>query len=190
MKVKIWSIAVLVTFGLLSAIAHSQVTAGSDTAPPPGTFTLRPSTYSGGGLGGPYSHPTYAYDGSFTTASTGSVVQLIGIKGATVSYETWFGFPSAPPGASGIQLNVNSAAVSSRGGDAILYYSLDRGATFKTVYSVNNSSRGQQTDVISLSDTQDLTQVRVKGWIVADTDGTFQSTASQSIYEIWISGND
>src|ERR1700683_16489 len=184
MKGKIQSVAVLLMLGFLSTVAISQEAADAGTASPSATFTLRPSAYSGGGAGGPYINPTYAYDDNFTTASTGSVVE--GNKGAKVSYETWFGFPSAPPDASGIQLNVNSSAATGRGGDAILYYSLNGGTTFETIYSVLNSSRAKQTDVISLSDTQDLTQVQVKGYILADTDGTFGSTASQSIYEIWI----
>jgi hypothetical protein len=188
MKAKIQSIAVLLMLGFVSTAAISQAAPDVDTASPSATFTVRPSAYSGGGAGGPYLDPTYAYDDNLSTASTGSVSQAI--KGAKVSYETWYGFPSAPPDASAMQLNVSSSAASGRGGDAILYYSLNGGTTFQPIYSVLNGSRAKQTDVISLSNTQDLTQVQVKAYILADTDGTFLSTASQSIYEIWITGTD
>jgi hypothetical protein len=188
MKGTIHSIAVLLMLGFLSTAAISQEAADVGTASPSATFTLRPTAYSGGGAGGPYLDPTYAYDDNLATASTGSVSEAI--KGAKVSYETWYGFASAPPDASAIQLNVSSSASTGRGGDAILYYSLNGGSTFQIIYSVLNGSRAKQTDVISLTDTQDLTQVQVKAYILADTDGTFLSTASQSIYEIWISGTD
>jgi hypothetical protein len=186
-------IAVWFVTGLLSALTLAQ-TSGAQTPGlqdnAPGTFSTRPSEYSGGGTSGSgYFNPPYAYDGSFTTASTDSVSQ--GFKGSTVAYETWFGFSSKPPGATNIQLNVNSAASVGPGGGALIYYSLDGGRTFTGLSSIfNNKSRPQQTDVLPLNDTQDLTQVQVKAYIMAVSVGMGASSASQSVYEIWISGSD
>jgi len=152
-----------------------------------GSFTLRPTSYIAG-FGG-YANPTYAYDNDFTTAS--SIDSLRFAKGASFVTETWLGFPSAPPGASGLQLNINSLGAAGRGGQVILYYSLDGGTTYQTVYTIRPlQSRGQQTDTITLSSSQDLTKVRVQGYALVFTDGTFVSEASQSIVEIWITGTD
>lgn len=211
MKVKVPLISASIALGLLSTLGEGQVsypTLSTHLANPSihtniisnlrairngipqtplASFTLWPSTYSG--TPG-YPNPTYAYDDNFTTASSVSLTQLG--KGANARLEDWFGFPAAPSGATGLTLNINSSAVTGTGGDAIIYYSLDGGATFTTVYNLlSNHSRAQQTDVITLSDSQDLTQVRVRaqaGAVVISPGG--ESTASQSVYEIWISGND
>jgi hypothetical protein len=174
MKTKIWRIAALAALALLSCMAVGQE---------PGAFTLRPSTSSG-----TYLNPASAYDGSFTTYSYGTVTQSL--KGAKSKTETWSGFSSAPPGASGMQLNINSSATTQTGGTAEIDYSLNGGTTFTSVYFLENTSRGQQTDSIALSNTQDLTKVRVKGNVYAFSDGTYNTTSMQKVYEIWISGTN
>lgn len=175
METKMWRIVALATLALLSGMAVGQE--------PPGAFTLRPTASSG-----TYLNPASAYDGSFTTYSYGSVTQSL--KGTKSKTETWSGFSSAPPGASGMQLNINSSATTQTGGTAQLEYSLDGGTTFTSVYFLENTSRGQQTDSIALSNTQDLTKIQVKANVFAFSDGTYNTTSTQKVYEIWISGTD
>jgi len=174
MQTKLSRIVALVTLALLSSMAVGQEM---------GAFTLRPTSSSG-----TYLNPASAYDGSLTTYSYGTVTQSL--KGAKTKTETWSGFSSAPPGASGMQLNINSSATTQVGGTAEIDYSLDGGTTFTSVYFLENTSRGQQTDSIALSNTQDLTKVRVKGSVFAFSDGTYNTTSTQKVYEIWISGTD
>jgi hypothetical protein len=150
-------------------------------------FTLRPTSYIAGWGG--YAWPLYAYDNNLSTAS--SIDSLRYAKGANTISETWLGFASAPPGASEMQLHINSAAASGEGGTVTLFYSLDGGVTYQVIYRVFPlQSRGQQTDTITLSSSQDLTKVRVQGSALVFSDGTFWSSAAQSIYEIWITGTD
>ncbi len=176
MKIKVWRTLSLVLGMLLATYAAAS------------TFTVRPSAYFSSGGGVPYSNPPYAYDGNFTTASIG--FEREAVKGFILSYETWWGFPSAPPGATQMQLNVSSAYSSTRGGYAYLWYSLDGGNTFTQVYAEEGQVRGQETNVIPLSESQDLTKVRVEVRCMAGSDGTFQSASEQWVYEIWISGTE
>lgn len=116
----------------------SDAVVSKDSRPVPGTpFTIRPTTYSGSPG---YANPPLAYDSSLTTASNGSVSRFQ--KGSSFKTETWFGFPSAPPGASGMQLNINSAANTGLNGTAMISYSLNGGTTFTTVYFLEDGSRG------------------------------------------------
>jgi hypothetical protein len=152
----------------------------------PGPFTVRPSSYINGFI--PYLNPTYAYDGNLNTASTGTVNEAI--KGAKSAIETWDGFPATPPGATGMKLNITSSASVTRGLGVTLSYSLNGGSTFTTVYFLESGSRSKQTDMVALSNSQDLTKVQVKGEATAFSDGTFISTDTQSIFEISVTGND
>jgi hypothetical protein len=147
-----------------------------------------PTEYSSACL--PYLNPTYAYDGNLSTNSSGSVVQ--GVKGAKSACETWYGF-SAVTGTN-FKLNVTSSGASGDEGGTggsgwfVLYYSLDGGATFKEIYFIENGSRGKKTDSISLSNSQDLAKVQVKGDATAldITMGGGAGFAHQEIYEISI----
>lgn len=202
MQTKLWSIATLMSLGLLSAMGVSQVAnpeahtlmmspvAANDdshggSVQNGASFTDRPSADSGSPG---YNSPAAAFDGNLTTASFSNLTQAI--KGATSRIETWFGFPSTPPGASGMVLNISSSASVGRGGTASLSYSLNGGTTFTSIYFLETGSRSKQTDMISLSNTQDLTKIQVKAQDAAFSDGTFVSTADQSIYEIWVTGTD
>src|SRR5260370_11130469 len=143
----------------------------------PGPFTLRPTTASG-----TYLNPASAYDGSLTTYSYGTVTQSL--KGAKTKTETWSGVSSAPPGASGMMLNINSSATTQTGGTAEIDYSLNGGTTFTSVYFLENTSRAQQTDSIALSNTQELTKIQVKGSVFVFSDGTYNTTSTQKLYQI------
>jgi hypothetical protein len=162
---------------LLSTFAHGQT---------PGTFTDRPTTYSSPGTS--YLNPAYAYDNNFSTAATASVTE--GVKGAKSDIEIWSGFSGAPGGANSMQLNVNSSASGNAGGIVTVSYSLNGGATFTTLYMIENATRGQQTDSVTLSNSQNLTEVQVKAEATALNIGSGAGTASNAVYEIWISGSD
>ena len=161
----------------LSVIAQAQT---------PGTFTDRPTIHSSPGT--PYLNPANAYDGSFSTSSTGNVTE--GVKGAKSDIEVWSGFSSAPGGANTIKLNVNSSASSNANGTVAVSYSLNGGSTFTTLYLIENGTRGQQSDSVTLSNSQDLTQVQVKAEATAFNIGSGIGTAQNAIFEIWISGSD
>lgn len=177
MKRKLIISAVPVIAVVLSVVAHAQT---------PGTFRDPPTTYSSPGT--PYLNPADAYDNNFSTAATASVTE--GVKGAKSDIEVWSGFSSAPAGANTIKLNINSSASANAEGFVAISYSLNDGATFTRLYMIQNATRGQQTDSVTLSNSQDLTKVQVKAQTTAFNTGSGIGTASNAVYEIWISGND
>jgi hypothetical protein len=146
-------------------------------------FIDRPSEYSSS-CDFPYSNPTYAYDGNPATYSYGEVSENNGVENAC---ETWYGFKSES-GTDMVLCILNSASTSSSGGTpvATLSYSLDGGSSFTDIYSIGKGSISETTSAVSLSNTQDLTKVQVKGEVaVAGVDG-YGAGADQAIYEIWI----
>jgi hypothetical protein len=152
------------------------------------SFTLRPTAYETG-AGGPFSEPALAYDDNFTSASVGTAAVVgQGHKGGDSATEIWYGFPSAPPGASGLELNISSSASIGHGGTAVLYYSTDGGSTFQQIYLYLIGSHPQSTVSVSLSSSQDLTKIQVKAQVTELSDGTFAASSTYSIYEVWISG--
>ena len=173
MKTKLIAMAVPL-FAVLSLTVHAQ------------TFTDRPTTQSTPGT--PYLNPAKAYDDNFSTAATASVTE--GVKGAKSDIEIWSGFSSAPGGANTIKLNVNSSASCNALGTVTVSYSLNGGSTFTVLYMLENGTRGQQTDSVSLSNSQNLTEVQVKAESTAFNTGSGIGTAANSAFEIWISGND
>lgn len=177
-KTLIMTVATLIVT-LLPVIANGQT---------PGTFRDPPTTSSSPGT--PYLNPSLAYDNNLSTAATASVTE--GVKGAKSDIEIWSGFSSAPSGANTIKLNVNSSASVNANGTVTVSYSLNGGAGFTTLYLLDfgGGTRGQQTDTITLSNTQDLTKVQVKAESTAFNIGSGIGTASNHIFEIWISGND
>lgn len=175
-KTLIMTVATLIVT-LLPVIANGQT---------PGTFRDPPTTSSSPGT--PYLNPSLAYDNNLSTAATASVTE--GVKGAKSDIEIWSGFSSAPAGANTIKLNVNSSASCNSNGTVTVSYSLNGGAGFTTLYILEGGTRGQQTDSVTLSNTQDLTKVQVKAESTAFNIGSGIGTASNHIFEIWISGND
>lgn len=181
MKMKIIRMATVILFGLLASMAAAQ------------TFTRRPTAFNSGGWS-PYVTPTNAYDNNSTTAATASVQQVgVGSKG---QQEIWYAFPSAPSGASGMQLNITSAAQETMPAclsaecSAEIQFDLGDGHGWQPVYIMEGvASRAKQTDVILLDDTQDLTKVRVLAVALADNPGGGTIRTQQQVYEIWISGN-
>lgn len=137
------------------------------------TTVFRPTTQTG--TGSLYSNPTNAYDGSATTFALASVG-----NGAAAT-ETWAGFAAA---GSPISINLKiTSEVDDSGGSASLDYSKDNGVTWANVYGVS-ANRSQTTDVISLPNTQDLTQVKVRA--SANSTSSPVTGVGHKIYEIWI----
>ncbi len=179
MNVKIWVASVSIAFGLLPMAALSQT-----------NFTLSPSTYT---TASGYYDPTYAFDGSFTSYAYAYVSERG--KGAHTQLEEWSGFPPAPGGATQMTLNIRSSGsvygVSGGTGSFAIDYSLDGGTTFTTAYMVNGGSLSVTTNTISLSDTQDLTQIIVKAQAFAFCINSLQGSLVQhQVYEIWVAGQD
>ncbi len=187
MRRRFWRTLILIGAVALATFANAQ-TSNEKNGEPANAFSVSPSEYSSGGQG--YDDPTNAYDGNLATASSASVAYgNIGSKGAI---ETWYGFPNAPAGATGMQLNVSSSESTTQGGSAWVEYSVDGGTTFQYMLEVIGccGTVPQHTIYEPLSDSQDLTKVQVKVEVIASSNGHFASTASQSVYEIWISGTD
>jgi hypothetical protein len=196
MKAKVLAVTVLVTLGLLLIWTKGQATSLDDSTsrlPKSGlttltAFTLRPTIFSPS-IG--YSNPALAFDANFSTASS-ITVSHVG-KGATSRTQDWWGFPNAPTGATGMTLNVNSSAATaggpSSGGAALVYYSLDNGANFTLLFIVQNGqTKVPSTNTLALSNSQNLSLVRVRAEASVYTLGPALQT-TQSVYEIWISGN-
>jgi hypothetical protein len=180
MRPRTLSTASLLLLGFLSTLAYAQE-----------QFTERPTEYSSN-CAFAYNNPPYAYDDNFSTASSQNLAQ--GGKGGKSACETWSGFASAS-GATDIQLNVSSSASVSSGSGAVgaasLSYSLDGGQTFNDIYYIaGTTSVNKQTFVINLSGSANLTEVQVKGYITVVSGNDNGAGATQSIYEIWITGND
>lgn len=172
------------------------------------TFAERPTAYSSTGT--PFMYPANAYDGNLGTAAVANAARVG--KGMVTDKETWYGFPVKPSGSNGMQLHIDSAVTMLVEGcisgpnecTASLQYSLNGGQSWIGVYFVENTSRALQTDVIPLSDSQDLTQVQVRAIayaaetcdsLVDPTDcppGSGRNTVrtTQQVFEIWITGND
>jgi len=152
-----------------------------------GQFQVRPSTYSNP-AGTAYNNPTYAYDNSPSSYSYINFVQTV--KSIRLAVEQWSGFPSAPPGATSMSLNISSSASISGNGfaDVEIKYSLDGGTTFTTLYDLTSGSTSR-VDSIPLSNNQDLTKIVVEGWVQASvlSANTSEDTYHQ-INDIWVSG--
>jgi len=129
-----------------------------------------------------YINPANAQDGNPGTFANGPLGG--GFMGR--SGEIWSGFAAGPSPRSTVTLKISSAANCGSTTDQVeLYYSLDAGATWNTIYSMGVSggscfNRPLQTDVFSLSVGQDLTRVQVKGLFNSP------GTSSHQVYDAWI----
>jgi hypothetical protein len=140
--------------------------------------TERPTTATANGVA--YTNPGNAEDGNLSTSSNG-----VSSPSQQLSGEIWSGFTNIS-GATSVKLKVSSAANCATSSDGIeLNYSLDGGSTWNLVYIMglfggSCVNRTQQTDIITLSNSQDLTQVKVLA--------LFSSTGSSShqVYDVWL----
>jgi hypothetical protein len=148
-----------------------------------------------------FSNPSYAYDGNAATAATASIAGPSGSAGSAATNETWSAIPAGPGGVTitAIVLEVLSYASITNTGTALLEYSLDSGATWNTLYSINSSvggsaSAAQQYYTAALLVGQDLTLIQVRASNSAatiptafDSHGTpiawSQGATVQNIYE-------
>jgi hypothetical protein len=140
--------------------------------------TVRPTTATAFGVG--YSNAANAEDGNLSTYASG-------IGGGSFSEEVWSGFGSVSGTPTQINLKISSAAncINASTDGIELSYSLDGGSTWNLVYVMglyggSCTNRSQQTDVISLSTSQNLSQVQVLG--IFYTSGS----ASHQVYDAWI----
>jgi hypothetical protein len=105
--------------------------------------------------------------------------------GGSSSKETiWSGFPAAVGVPTAVTLKVSSKAALSGEAAASLLYSIDGGANWVSIYSTGTGF-SQQTDSVVLLPAQNLTLVQVQASCTQDSE-TVPSTASHTIYEIWI----
>jgi hypothetical protein len=135
------------------------------------TTIYRPSAYSGGR----YINPAYAYDGISSTYSYANESNNLGAN------EYWYGFSAVLGTPSSVKLKITSSVGGSTGATALLAYSTDGGVNWTYIYS-GVHTRSQQTDDVVLSNSQDLTKVRVEAQVYAPITTGIQ----QNIYEIWI----
>jgi hypothetical protein len=142
------------------------------------TVTVRPTITTPFGVG--YTNAANAEDGNLSTFASG-------VGGGNFSEEVWSGFGSVSGTPTQINLKISSAAncVDASTDGLELNYSLDGGSTWNLVYIMGFYggpcvNRSQQTDIISLPLTQNLSQVQVFG--------AFYSTgsASHQVFDAWI----
>jgi hypothetical protein len=144
-----------------------------------GTVTVRPTVATANGVA--YSNPTNAEDGNLATFAAG-----ISAPNQQLSGEIWSGFGSVGGTPTQINLKISSAANCGDTNDGLeLNYSVDGGNTWNLVYIMglfggSCVNRPQQTDVISLPLTQNLSQVKVLA--------LFSSTGASShqVFDAWI----
>lgn len=89
-----------------------------------------------------------------------------------------------------LTLNVNSSASPSGPVQGCIAYSIDGGVTFTHIRCDSGSGWTQRTDTISLSASQDLTQIEIEVCVAGlkNPGGKF-SLEDISIYDIWTSGS-
>src|SRR5947207_13099832 len=95
MQMKTTRVAAVMLFGVVASMAAAQ------------TFTVRPTAFTTFLTHPQFANPANAYDNNSTTAATANLLQVG--KGGKDQGQQWYGFPSAPPGASGVQLHITSA---------------------------------------------------------------------------------
>lgn len=131
-----------------------------------------------------FTNPSNVWDGNSTTFSSAT-----SSHSSPLAYEdTWQGWPSASGSPTAIKLKITSQASVSGSGDTVtikLRYSLDGGSTYTNVYQTS-VSRALTTDVITLPNAQNLTQVKIDYLVqvTAILNGT--NSASGKLYEAWI----
>ncbi len=130
----------------------------------------------------PYANPANAQDGNAGTFASGVPSGAQGRGG-----EIWSGFGAGPGTRTVVNLKITSAAncVVFQADGIALDYSLNGGASWNTIYSMgvfggSCTSRAQQTDVISLSAGQDITQVQVRARFAS------LGNTSHQVYDAWI----
>lgn len=122
-------------------------------------------------------------DGSFAdavvfVAQSGTALSSIRFENYTLPYP--LGLPNS------LVLNVNYGAVKSGGAGVVgwlIQYSINGGSSFTTI-DTNTGSQGQTTGTVSLSASQDLSQVQIFAEATWTSGGTTVMTFS--VYEAWI----
>ncbi|HEX4602976.1 MAG TPA: hypothetical protein VH724_03210 [Candidatus Angelobacter sp.] len=158
-------------------LLQNHMTAGVICTVCGSTVTLRPSTFSS--PNGIYQNPGNVFDNNLITFANP-------LGSGSISTEIWSGFGTVSGTITAINLKVSSAyTVDSSFFDSVgVAYSTDGGSTWTAVYDVGfgtASSRGQQTDVVSLPVGTNLSTLQVDAFINGGP-----PSVNQQVYEIWI----
>lgn len=141
-------------------------------------FVFRPTAYSG-----TYASPALATDGDSATSSVGNVTA----QAFETSTETWRSMP-AYTGPAALTQVLKISSKFSFGGQGIsdaegkIEYSLNNGSTWTTLYDAH-AARSLTTDSITLSTSQDLTQIQARAFVSITAD---HGGANHSIVDIWV----
>lgn len=137
----------------------------------------RPTAFATVGGDLPFANPANAMDGNPSTSSTATSTT------STAHGEIWSGFASnVGTSASTIILKVSFATTfTAATGTVASFYSLNGGSTFSSITSLSVTNP-TTTFPISLSGSQDLTQVQVK-FVCTYTSGT---SVTATVVDIWI----
>ncbi len=180
-----------------------------------GGTTTRPTSFTNPAVAGDvaFLNPANAYDGSTTTASTGSAgVTSSGGTSTSAASCIWKGWAAAAAAVSSIQLNVTASATfsgtadpmgASASADVAYSYSYDAGVSWHTLANPGlsigggqtlSSSTGKQTYTAVIPSAIALTNIQVRAVATAEASGiagggpfptqTASCTVSASIYDI------
>lgn len=174
------STTVLYVKAVGKAMVTNHMTAGVTCTVCGSTVIVRPNTATN--QTGIYQNTGNAFDNSLTTYSNP-------LGSTSTSEAIWSGFSSVSGSISSINLKVSSSyTVDSSFFDSVgVAYSTDGGSTWTAVYDVgfgSASSRGQQTDVVSLPTTTNLSTFKVSAFI-----NGVPPSVNQNVYEIWVEVN-
>jgi hypothetical protein len=133
-----------------------------------------------------------AYDAA--GQSTSSAISVIGsVSSSLYRSRTFSAWQAASSGYSALTLNVNAQDVETNRtgstGQAVIRYSIDNGATWVGLVSSSSNGFTRGTSTVSLSATQDLSQVKVAACVQStaggDTAGPFETL---TVFDIWTAG--
>jgi len=135
--------------------------------------TLRPTTSSGA-----WDTQANAYDDSLATASS----EVSGGSGSS----TWSGFPDATETYTELHLYVSWGISGNDGDTFLLEYSLNGGSSWTPIRSGACTTTAQNTTDITLSTSQTISDIQVRGTTSQNPPKT--SGVTCSVYEIWTEG--
>jgi hypothetical protein len=165
-----------------SAGRSAKVYAGAPGVAPPTPLSptqtmtvIRPSSSTGN-----YTNQAAAYDNNLNQSASATVI------GVQAKLSEWSGFPAAAGTPSGIVLKVASSMTGNDSVIAQIDVSVDGGGSY-TNLSIDTDAFVERTDSLSLSPTQDMTLVRVRGSMsgLSAGVGSDRSFGTHLIAEIW-----
>jgi len=176
-----WVSAVSSSSGLESPLADPTPSGGgggghTNTNYSPTANSIPPEANAG------FQNPQNAYDGNSATFADGADTSQDVQNGLSPAGCIWSGFPLAGGSPLSVTLKITTKVTASGHlGTATLYYSTNNGTSWNTVYSTGG--RSLTTDAITLSNAQDIRQVKVKAIVAARP---IDAVIEMDVYEIWI----